>query len=99
MPSRSPRGHHPRPAGAAPIRRGSARIALGAQAAGVDGITIVPVGILYESKFKVRSRALVRVGEPIDVDDAVSWLVPGRRRGVRTTARRSARSPIAWPHT
>ena len=62
----------------APIRTGLARIALGAQAAGVTGIVIVPVGILYESKFKVRSRALVRVGEPIEVDDAVSWLVPGR---------------------
>jgi glycerol-3-phosphate O-acyltransferase / dihydroxyacetone phosphate acyltransferase len=62
----------------APIRTGAARIALGARAAGVEGITIVPVGILYESKFKLRSRALVRIGAPIHLDDAVASLVPGR---------------------
>jgi glycerol-3-phosphate O-acyltransferase / dihydroxyacetone phosphate acyltransferase len=65
----------------APIRTGAARIALGARAAGVGRITIVPVGILYESKFKLRSRALLRVGEPIDLDDAVASLVPGRPVG------------------
>jgi hypothetical protein len=65
----------------APIRTGVARIALGARSAGVGGITIVPVGILYESKFKLRSRALVRIGEPIDLDVAVGTLVPGRTAG------------------
>ena len=47
----------------------------------MEGITIVPVGILYESKFRLRSRALVRIGEPIDLDDAVAALVPGRTAG------------------
>jgi 1-acyl-sn-glycerol-3-phosphate acyltransferase len=86
----------------APIRTGLARIALGAQAAGVAGIAIVPVGILYESKFKVRSRALVRIGEPIDVDDAASWLGPGRspqgeddREAVRALTDRVAAHLIA----
>jgi 1-acyl-sn-glycerol-3-phosphate acyltransferase len=65
----------------APIRTGAARIALGARASGVEGITMVPVGILYESKFKLRSRALVRIGEPIDLDDAVATVVPGRTAG------------------
>jgi 1-acyl-sn-glycerol-3-phosphate acyltransferase len=65
----------------APIRTGAARIALGARAAGVGGITIVPVGILYESKFKLRSRALLRIGEPIHLDDAVGSLVEGRTAG------------------
>ena len=65
----------------APIRTGAARIALGARAAGVEGITIVPVGILYESKFKLRSRALLRIGEPIHLDDAVASLVAGRTAG------------------
>lgn len=65
----------------APIRTGAARIALGARAAGVERIAIVPVGILYESKFKLRSRALLRIGEPINLDDAVATLVPGRTAG------------------
>ena len=65
----------------APIRTGAARIALGARAAGVEGITIVPVGILYENKFKLRSCALVRIGEPIHLDDAVTSLVANRTAG------------------
>lgn len=65
----------------APIRTGAARIALGARASGVEGITIVPVGILYENKFRLRSRALVRIGDPIDLDAAVGRLVPGRVAG------------------
>jgi 1-acyl-sn-glycerol-3-phosphate acyltransferase len=62
----------------APIRTGAARIALGARAEGVEGITIVPVGILYENKFRLRSRALVRIGQPIDLDTEALKLIPGR---------------------
>jgi glycerol-3-phosphate O-acyltransferase / dihydroxyacetone phosphate acyltransferase len=86
----------------APIRTGAARIALGAQAAGVSGIRIVPVGILYENKFRLRSRALVRVGEPIDLDAAAPTLVPGRvahgeddHEAVRALTDRLARNLIA----
>ena len=65
----------------APIRTGVARIVLGARASGVERITIIPVGIVYESKFKVRSRALVRIGEPIDLDDVAASLLPDRTAG------------------
>lgn len=52
----------------APLRTGTARIALQARADGVSGMTIVPVGIVFEQKERPRSRVLVEVGEPIDVD-------------------------------
>ena len=51
------------------LRTGAARIALGARAAGVEQIAIVPIGLTFEDKLAVRSRALVRVGEPIDLDN------------------------------
>lgn len=58
----------------APLKSGAARIALGARDdVGVRGLRIVPVGINYERKDGVRSRVLVEVGEPLDVD---AW--PGR---------------------
>lgn len=50
------------------LRTGAARIALGARAAGVEQIVVVPVGLTFEDKLAVRSRALVRVGQPIDLD-------------------------------
>jgi len=52
----------------APLRTGIARIALQAQEGGVSGVTIVPVGIVFEQKERPRSRVLVQVGEPIDVE-------------------------------
>ncbi|MCC7052530.1 MAG: 1-acyl-sn-glycerol-3-phosphate acyltransferase [Gemmatimonadaceae bacterium] len=52
----------------APIRTGTARIALSARQAGVAGIAIVPVGINYEGKHSLRSRVLVEVGAPILLD-------------------------------
>jgi 1-acyl-sn-glycerol-3-phosphate acyltransferase len=51
-----------------PIRTGAARIALGAHARGAMGLRIVPVGLLYEDKQRARSRAYVRVGDPIAMD-------------------------------
>ncbi len=52
-----------------PVRTGAARIALAARRAGAQGLAIVPVGLLYEDKVALRSRALVRIGEPIDLDE------------------------------
>jgi glycerol-3-phosphate O-acyltransferase / dihydroxyacetone phosphate acyltransferase len=52
-----------------PIRTGAARIALGAHARGAMGLRIVPVGLIYEDKQRARSRAYVRVGEPIAMDE------------------------------
>ena len=52
----------------APVRTGAARIALGAKAAGVEGLVILPVGLTFDDKIALRSRALARIGEPIDLD-------------------------------
>jgi glycerol-3-phosphate O-acyltransferase / dihydroxyacetone phosphate acyltransferase len=52
-----------------PIRTGAARIALGAHARGAMGLRIVPVGLIAEDKQRARSRAYVRVGEPIVLDE------------------------------
>lgn len=54
----------------APIRTGAARLALGARTNGVSGLAVVPVGMAFDDKLALRSRALARVGEPIDLD---SW--------------------------
>jgi len=50
------------------VRSGAARIALAARAAGAEGLLIVPIGLVYEDKLALRSRALVRIGVPIDLD-------------------------------
>ena len=52
----------------AEVHTGAARIALGARRSGVAGIRIVPIGLHYENKAGFRSRALVNVGDPIDLD-------------------------------
>jgi 1-acyl-sn-glycerol-3-phosphate acyltransferase len=51
-----------------PVKTGAARIALGAATSGTRGITLVPVGLIYERKQTARARAYVRVGEPVDLD-------------------------------
>jgi 1-acyl-sn-glycerol-3-phosphate acyltransferase len=50
------------------LRTGTARIALGARAAGVRGVHVTPVGLIYAEQTAPRERALVRAGQPIDVD-------------------------------
>ena len=60
----------------APIRTGAARIALGAKAHGVDDIQIVPVGLWFEDKVALRSRVLVRAGEPLDLDHELWSILP-----------------------
>lgn len=52
----------------APLKTGAARMALSAAEAGVHGVQLLPLGLIFERKEKPRSRVLVRVGEPIDVD-------------------------------
>jgi glycerol-3-phosphate O-acyltransferase / dihydroxyacetone phosphate acyltransferase len=47
------------------FRSGAARVALDAKGL---GLRIVPVGLHYEAKQRFRSAALVRFGEPLDVD-------------------------------
>jgi glycerol-3-phosphate O-acyltransferase/dihydroxyacetone phosphate acyltransferase len=60
----------------APIKTGAARIAMGARASGVGGISINPAGIHYEDKASLRSSVTVLVGQPIDVDTALPHHVP-----------------------
>lgn len=53
----------------APVRTGLARMALMARdERGIRGIRIVPIGLLFERKAEPRTRILLQVGEPIDVD-------------------------------
>jgi 1-acyl-sn-glycerol-3-phosphate acyltransferase len=53
-----------------PLKTGAARIALGAaHDARVKGITIVPVGLVYEDRGRFRSHVALQVGQPIHVDE------------------------------
>lgn len=53
----------------APLRTGLARMVhMAHDERGVRGIRIVPVGLLFERKEEPRTRVLVQIGEPIDVD-------------------------------
>jgi 1-acyl-sn-glycerol-3-phosphate acyltransferase len=63
-----------------PVKTGAARIALGARAAGAEGLRIVPVGLIYEHKGRARARVYVRAGDPIDVDADLDAIVPPGRR-------------------
>ena len=80
-----------------PIRTGAARIALGARAAGAQGLTIVPVGLTFPDKVALRSSALVQFGPPIELDevsppergegaDAVTDLTAVIDRGLRAVS-------------
>ncbi|MBM4280353.1 MAG: hypothetical protein FJ137_06190 [Deltaproteobacteria bacterium] len=60
---------HTRP-GLAPLKTGAARIALLARAQGTP-VQIVPVGLHYRRRDRMRSRVLVQFGAPIDVDAPV----------------------------
>lgn len=53
----------------APLRTGLARMATQARNAGVHGIQILPVGLLFERKEEPRSRVLIQIGNAIDVDE------------------------------
>lgn len=55
----------------APLRTGAARMALRAHAAGVRALRVVSIGMTYEEKERPRSRLLVRIGEPLELD---AWL-------------------------
>jgi glycerol-3-phosphate O-acyltransferase/dihydroxyacetone phosphate acyltransferase len=56
-----------------PLKTGAARIVLEAEAKfGPLGTRIVPVGLTFDERGRFRSRALVRVGEPIDPAPEIS---------------------------
>ncbi len=52
----------------APLKSGAARMALAAAEAGAHDIRLLPLGLIFERKEQLRSRVLIRIGEPIDVD-------------------------------
>jgi glycerol-3-phosphate O-acyltransferase/dihydroxyacetone phosphate acyltransferase len=56
----------------APLKTGAARMALDAKSAGISGLQLLPIGLVYERKEAPGSRILVRIGEAIDID---SWFV------------------------
>ncbi|MFV1999907.1 MAG: hypothetical protein ACC654_06020, partial [Acidimicrobiia bacterium] len=56
----------------AKIKTGSARIALGARAAGVSGIQLLSAGIHYENKAALRSEVFVDIGWELDLDAEVA---------------------------
>jgi glycerol-3-phosphate O-acyltransferase/dihydroxyacetone phosphate acyltransferase len=53
----------------APLKSGAARMALQARLEGATGLHIVPIGLIFEEKERPGSRVLVRVGEPLALDD------------------------------
>jgi len=53
----------------APLKTGTARMALQARGAGVRELAILPIGFVFENKSQPRTRILVEVGEPIALDD------------------------------
>jgi 1-acyl-sn-glycerol-3-phosphate acyltransferase len=55
-----------------PIKTGAARIALGARAAGATGVVILPIGLTFPDKIALRVSALVQIGLPIELDDAIA---------------------------
>jgi 1-acyl-sn-glycerol-3-phosphate acyltransferase len=54
-----------------PLKTGAARIGLGAAQAGVEGVVIVPLGLVYEDRGRFRSDTTLRFGRPIAMDDWV----------------------------
>lgn len=69
-----------------PLRSGAARLALGARAEGAAGLHIVPVGLVFDDKVALRSRALVVVGEAVALD---RWLAQRGEPTVDDTDRRA----------
>lgn len=58
------------------VKTGSARIALGARATGVEGITLLSAGIHYQNKAALRSDVFIDIGYPIDLDGWVTENIP-----------------------
>lgn len=76
-----------------PLKTGAARIVLGAAGdAGVQGVEVVPVGVVYEARDRFRSQCAIHVGEPLLVDDWVDRYRANSRQAVRElTAEMGAR--------
>jgi len=74
-----------------PLRTGAARIAIEAELErGPLGVSIVPVGLVFDARQSFRSRALVVVGEPIDPAAEVEAARGDGRAAVRALTERIA---------
>ena len=73
-----------------PLRTGAARMFLGAASIGVEDIEITPIGLTYMDKVALRTRALARVGRPVDMaalrtEGTAGWVAdPSNRTAVRS---------------
>lgn len=52
----------------APLKTGTARMALQARTAGVRELAVLPIGFVFEDKSRPRTRILVEIGEPLSLD-------------------------------
>jgi glycerol-3-phosphate O-acyltransferase / dihydroxyacetone phosphate acyltransferase len=58
----------------APLKTGAARMALQARdERGLRAVRVLPVGLSYERKWATRSRVVLEIGEPVDMD---AWVAP-----------------------
>jgi glycerol-3-phosphate O-acyltransferase / dihydroxyacetone phosphate acyltransferase len=53
----------------APFKSGAARIALQARGGATTGLRILPIGLIFEEKERPGSRVLVRIGDPLELDE------------------------------
>ena len=63
-----PEGTHRGKKQLVPLKKGLARLVIGAHEAGVRDLCILPVGLDYESFYEPQKNLLVKFGEPIEVD-------------------------------
>jgi glycerol-3-phosphate O-acyltransferase / dihydroxyacetone phosphate acyltransferase len=76
-----------------PLRTGAARIMLEAEAAGVPGVTLLPVGLVFEQPGTFRAAsALVAIGEPVAAADCMVAHVSEPEAAVRRLTERLAQA-------
>lgn len=69
----------------APLRTGCARMAVQSHVSGVSGVQIVPVGLTFENKESPRSRVVMHLGAPIDVDAVLATATESEKVEALTT--------------
>jgi 1-acyl-sn-glycerol-3-phosphate acyltransferase len=63
-----PEGTHRGKKQLVPLKKGLARLVIGAYESGVRDLCILPVGLDYESFYEPQKNLLVKIGEPIELD-------------------------------
>lgn len=67
-----PEGTHRGKKQLVPLKKGTARMVMGAVDAGIDKLCIVPVGLDYENYYEYRKNVLIKCGNPIEIDMAAN---------------------------